>query len=158
LNRERDLAGEIDAHRRDIARYAREREAYRHHRENPPDRAPTHEELAALEAARYACRTRLADEALRTPRSGPAKNLELLMNGDLHNDGYLVRSVMHFHRMPLEQLESWRAPVLEAAAIIAREWAPAPESDGWRKHPLSCECVACLYPPPRYARTREVVA
>jgi hypothetical protein len=39
------------------------------------------------------------------------------------------------------------------------ERKPAAAEDDWRKHALSCACDACLYPQPRYARTRrEVVA
>jgi len=47
LNREREISGEIDAYRRDMQRYAREREAYatQHHRK--PDRAPSQEEMDA---------------------------------------------------------------------------------------------------------------
>lgn len=43
LDRERDLAGEIEAHRRDMARYDREREAYR--TPDRPEKAPTTEEM-----------------------------------------------------------------------------------------------------------------
>jgi hypothetical protein len=46
LNRERETAGEIAALRRDMARYDREREAYRRRHETKPDRAPTEEEMA----------------------------------------------------------------------------------------------------------------
>ncbi len=151
LNRERETAGEIAALRRDMARYDRERIAYAKRHENKPERAPSHEELAAREDARHARRMRLTLEALRTPESGPALNLELMMDGELHNPEYLVRSVVHFYGAPPEQLESWRAPVLEAAAVLARERAPAPPPD-WRSHPLDCSCAACLYPAPRYAR------
>lgn len=41
LDRDREGAGEIAAHRRDVARYAREREAYRDRHRNRPAPAPT---------------------------------------------------------------------------------------------------------------------
>jgi hypothetical protein len=77
------------------------------------------------------------------------------MNGELHNVEYLIRSILSFHKAPAEMLERWRAPVLEAAAVLARERAPGPPptpSPDWRTHPLECECAGCLYPDPRYAR------
>lgn len=40
LNREREIAGEIGAQRRDMAHYAREREAYREHRNTKADPLP----------------------------------------------------------------------------------------------------------------------
>jgi hypothetical protein len=155
LNRERKLAGEIDAHRRDMARYAREREAYRRRRENPPDRAPSHEELARTEEARRARRVQLADEALRSPGSGPALNLSLCMDGALSNPEYLIRAVMHFHTIPAALYETWAPPVLEAAGALARERAPGPPptpATDWRGHGLRCECDVCLFPEPRYAQ------
>ena len=45
LNREREASGEIAAYRRDMARYAREREAYRTRHERPADPAPTEAEV-----------------------------------------------------------------------------------------------------------------
>ena len=135
LNDERENTGEIAAYRRDMARYDRERVAYAKRHEHRPEHAPTHEEIAALEDARHARRMRLALEALRSPGSGPAKNLELVMNGELHNVEYLVRSILRFHKAPAEMLELWRAPVVEAAAVLARERAlgppPTPSPD-WR--------------------------
>ncbi len=49
LNREREAAGEIAAYRRDMQRYAHEREAYRTRHERPADPAPTE---AAMEERR----------------------------------------------------------------------------------------------------------
>ena len=45
LNRERVLTGEIDAQRRDMARYAREREAYKSRRTIKVQRAPSYAEM-----------------------------------------------------------------------------------------------------------------
>jgi hypothetical protein len=100
---------------------------------------------------------RLALEALRAPGGGPAKNLALFMNGELHNVEYLVRSILVFHKAPAELLERWHEPVLAAAAVLAREWAPKSPPD-WRSHPLTCACSACLYPKPRYARPYQGAA
>jgi hypothetical protein len=125
LNEERENTGEIAALRRDISRYDRERVAYAKRHEDKPEHAPSHEELAALERARHARRMRLALGALRAPGSGPAKNLELFMNGELHNVEYLVRSILHFHHAPAEMLELWRNPVLEAGSVVVSEISPA---------------------------------
>lgn len=46
LEDERERAGEIAAYRRDMARYARESEAYRNRHTRPVDPAPTEEEMA----------------------------------------------------------------------------------------------------------------
>jgi hypothetical protein len=134
----------------------------RHAPKLQPDPAPTHEELALLEDARNARRVRLAREALLAPNSGAAINLALLMNGELQNIDFLVRSVLYFHKAPAEMLERWREPVLEAAAGIVRQASPAtappapvPDlalAEDWRSHPLDCECPECLYPEPKYAR------
>jgi hypothetical protein len=45
LNWERELAGEVEAYRRDMSRYARERDAYRLGRGVRPDRAPSEREM-----------------------------------------------------------------------------------------------------------------
>ena len=45
LNAEREAAGELDAHRRDMARYEREREAYRDQADKLADPAPTTAEM-----------------------------------------------------------------------------------------------------------------
>jgi hypothetical protein len=45
LNAERERAGELDAYRRDMARYERERKAYREHADKPADPAPTEAEM-----------------------------------------------------------------------------------------------------------------
>lgn len=45
LNERRDLDGEIADHRRDLARYEREREAYRNRDKLPADEAPTADEM-----------------------------------------------------------------------------------------------------------------
>lgn len=45
LNTERENAGEIAAHRRDMARYERERRAFREHAGRPADPAPTEAEM-----------------------------------------------------------------------------------------------------------------
>jgi hypothetical protein len=47
LNRERMLTGEIDAQRRDMARYAREREAYKSRRKITVQRGPSYAEMQA---------------------------------------------------------------------------------------------------------------
>jgi hypothetical protein len=121
-----------------------------------PDPAPTHEELALLEDARNARRVRLAREALLAPNSGAVINLTLLMNGELHNIDFLVRSVLYFHKAPAEMLECWRGPVLKAAASVVHETLSlepsAVSTDDWRDHSLDCECPKCLYPEPNYAR------
>jgi|SRR5215203_889409 len=148
LNEERVNTGEIAAYRRDMARYVRERVAYAKRHENRPEHAPTHEEIVALEDARHARRMRLALEALRAPGSGPAKNLQLFMNGELHNVEYLVRSILHFHHAPAEKLELWRDPVLEAGSVVVSEISPV----GDVPHQLDCACEDCLYPELRYAR------
>ena len=62
----------------------------------------------------------------------------------------LVKSVLAFDRKPFEEWERWRGPVLEAAAVVAREHAPP--ADAWKDHALDCACEACTSPPPRYAR------
>ena len=45
VNRERELAGEVDAQRRDMQRYAREREAYANRRTIRVERAPSYAEM-----------------------------------------------------------------------------------------------------------------
>jgi hypothetical protein len=57
LELEREVSGEIAATRRDVARYAREREGYRNRRKNKPARSPSNREL---EAVRDAWQTRCA--------------------------------------------------------------------------------------------------
>jgi Bifunctional DNA primase/polymerase, N-terminal/Primase C terminal 1 (PriCT-1) len=148
LNEERENTGEIAALRRDIARYDRERVAYAKRHEDRPEHAPTHEELAALERARRARRMRLALKALRTRGSGPAKNLELFMSGELHDVDYLVWSILHFHHVPAEMLDLWRSPVLEAGSVVVSEVS----TPGGMPHRLDCACEDCVYPEPRYAR------
>jgi hypothetical protein len=163
LDQVRKADDELSADEVARVRLHTKRQAYRarHAPELHPDPAPTYEELARLEAARNVRRIRLAREALLAPNSGAAINLALLMNGELQNTDFLVRSVLYFHKAPAELLERWRGPVLEAAASIVRQLAAAPPApvpseasppDDWRDHPLDCECTACLYPEPKYAR------
>jgi hypothetical protein len=155
LEQVREVGGEIEVDETARRRLAIKRRAYHNRHKHPADRAPTHEEIAALEDARNAWRMRLALEALRAPGSGPAKNLELFMNSELHNVEYLVRSILRFHKAPTEMLERWRAPVLEAAAVVVSEISPTDEvipPEPAPRHRLDCECEACLYPEPRYAR------
>lgn len=47
LNENRESASEIEVHRLDMARYERERNAFREHRHRKPDPAPTEEEMTA---------------------------------------------------------------------------------------------------------------
>lgn len=47
LNRDRDRAGEIDAYRRDMQRYARERTAYANRNRTKPGRSPSREDMDA---------------------------------------------------------------------------------------------------------------
>jgi hypothetical protein len=57
LSREREVAGEVAAQRRDVARYARERIGYRNRRKNKPGCSPSNRDL---EAVRGAWQTRCA--------------------------------------------------------------------------------------------------
>jgi putative DNA primase/helicase len=161
--------GEIERERLERERHAREGRAFRNRHKVKTDEAPTPEELeaqrepfkAALEANQRARELELRDKALEAFRqpafiSGPRKNLELAQDGELTNVEYLVQSVLRYYGIhPVHwwrALERWRAPVLEAGAILAREHAPPPEPDDWRKHPLACRCDACCFPEPRYVR------
>jgi len=175
LELERERGEEVAGERRKRAKHRREREAYRHYRTHPPDEGPTDEDLEALrESAATAIQERQrrkfermrdkALEAFRAFSSGARKNLELAEDGEMANVEALVKSVLAYHAVPIVRWdrvwELWRKPVLEAA-FIAREHAPPaplpppepePPPEDYRDHALSCECEACLYPEPRYAR------
>ncbi len=62
LNEERENAGEIAAYRRDMAKYDREREAYRKRNENRPNRSPSQDEMQRFREG-YPERRREAIEA-----------------------------------------------------------------------------------------------
>ncbi len=163
LDEVRKLGREIEADRTFRAWLRVKRDAYhRRHRTPKPHRAPTDAHLkanrprfaATLEAQRRARIERVRDtarEAFDSPvENGAQKNLELIMNGEFTNVEALVKSVLAYHRVPFEKWEEWREPVLEAARDVVEGARP----DAWRDHPLSCECEACLYPEPSYARAR----
>lgn len=171
LEAERVRGGEREAEEVARRRLAVKREAYHRRHQVKPDRAPTDAELAAqrasfeaaLETKKRAREDRMRDaalEAFRAHGSGAAMNLKLAADGELANPEYLVKSVLAWHRVLSVQWERiwerWRGPVLEAAAIVAREHAPPPPSepvpDEWKGHSLNCECSACLYPVPQYAQ------
>lgn len=169
LEAERERGQEIEADEVARERLKLKREAFHRRHEIKPDRAPTDAELAAqreafraaLERQKRAREDRMRGAALkafRAHRSGAAVNLELMMGGEQVGAEYLVKSVLAYHRIPevtwARVWERWREPVLEAAAVIAREHAPPP-ADDWREHALDCECLACTSPEPRYARPRQ---
>jgi hypothetical protein len=168
LERSRTRGKEQEAEEVARKRFELGREAFANRHETAPDRAPTDGELAArrehfratLEAKRRGRELEMRDRALEAFRgfsSGARKNLELAMNGELANVRILVQSVLAYHRVPSVRWKSlwerWKAPVLEAAAILAREHAPPTTSPAdWKTHPLECECTACTTPEPTYAR------
>jgi putative DNA primase/helicase len=169
LEEVRVRVGEVERERLDRERHEREGKAFRNRHKVKTDEAPTPEELeagreafeATLEANQRARELELRDKALEAFRalavvSGARKNLELAGDGELTNVEYVVKSVLQYHGMhPVHwwrELERWRAPVLEAGAIVARELATSTEPDDWRKHDFACECIDCSAPGPRYAR------
>ncbi len=87
-----------------------------------------------------------------------------MMDGEMQNVEYLVKSVLAYYRIPVHQwgmkLEEWRKPVVEAAAIVTREYAPPEDALPVppEEHPLNCECVGYLSPAPRYAKLGRGVA
>jgi hypothetical protein len=138
LNDEREQAGEIADMQRDMGRYHDERARERNRHPGRPAAGPTDEDLAAnrqhfqdvLQAQKYlefARKRGLAMEAMEAWESGANLNLQRLMDGEMQNVGYLVRSVFAYHRIPPQQwefmAEEWRAPVLAAASLLAREYA-----------------------------------
>jgi hypothetical protein len=78
LNREREVAGEIAAQRRDVARYARERIGYCNRRKNKPGCSPSNRELEAVRDAWQA--RRAASGEIRELESVP----ELLLMEELY--------------------------------------------------------------------------
>ena len=81
LNRDRDRAGEIDAHRRDMARYARERTAYANRNRTKPGRSPGRAEMDARRKERDRRDAAGAtDELEKLPPSPPPVDLYPLLN------------------------------------------------------------------------------
>jgi len=138
LNDERVRAGEVASERIDRIEHKIAQEEYRTRHERGADVAPTDDELAARrEQFKEALeRKKLADflnkrvlalDAMQTDHSGAQINLQRLMDGDMQNVGYLVKSVLSWHRVPPQQWEivagEWKKPVLSAANLLAREYA-----------------------------------
>jgi hypothetical protein len=138
LNEERRKTGEIEAESLDKANHKRAQESAWYQRQRKPDAAPTDGELAARreqfkdiqaqkERREFARKCGLAMEAMEAWGSGAKLNLQRLLDGEIQNVGYLVRSVLSYHRIPPHQweffAEEWREPVLSAANLLAREYA-----------------------------------
>jgi len=138
LNEERRKAGEIEAERLDKYAHKQAQESEWYQRKRKPDAAPTDNELAArrepfkeaLERQKrveFLRKRGLALEAMQAHQSGAQLNLQRLMDGDMQNVGYLVKSVLAWHRIPSQQwefiAEEWREAVLSAANLLAREYA-----------------------------------
>ena len=126
LDRDRERGGELAAFRRDIAAYNREREGYRNRHKNKPDRAPSWGEMEADRRARHDCRVEKALEAFKTSGSGAQINLRLARDGELHRTEYIVKSVLAYHGVTVDQWQEWESAVLEAGreTVVAEVYQP----------------------------------
>jgi len=118
LNIEREASGEIDAYRRDMERFNRQREAYKNRDKNKADIAPSEEDMD-LERLQ---RVQDALDVLQEPGTGPAMILQTYLSGQTKTFEYVVNAVAyHYGR---SSPEVWREAVKWAAELIAAPRAP----------------------------------
>lgn len=112
LSQELLESGCLDAEERDRKRYAEAAEKWRMFlaNENPPDEAPTEEEMQAERDAQV----ELALISFRDERSGPGLTFRSYRDGRTETFDYLINAVAHYHN---SNPELWRQPVKRAYEI-----------------------------------------
>ena len=118
LNLEREDAGEIAAYRRDLAKYDRERGAYRKRHENRPDRAPSEEEMDRTPHPPLAGDAIRAHAAFMNPNSPPGRVYATSYGTDLDAMACAVAAYFGDARGDPQAWKRWVDPVAQALAVM----------------------------------------
>ena len=152
LERERARKGEIRVERFYRTRYRQQREAFRNrHKVKPTQHWTNHPEAdGAIEHLR---RPDEPESEKPEPQKEPPRREEEAARARKVEE--LVRQGMK-RRFALEEVCGQLGSGLRREPPPKRK--PVAAERDWRSHPLTCECSACLYPEPRYARPYEGAA
>lgn len=155
LENDRERAQEPGDRRRQAQKYARQREAYRSRKERPADEVPDMTPIPDMRqpwpvhpgsCACPSCEKRMGRvlgehvEDCRCASCFTARKAE---------------ASMRVVSLPRRERDPKPAAAPPTSVSVLHE-APAEDPpDDWREHPLSCDCVRCSSPEPRYATPRS---
>jgi hypothetical protein len=155
LENDRERAQEPGDSRRQAQKYARQREAYRSREERPADEVP---EMTPIPDMRTPWPVHPDDCACPSCEKIMGRVIGEHVEDCRCADCFTARKAKDARRvvsLPRRMSSRDDKPTASASVAVLHE-APAEDPpDDWREHPLSCECLRCSTPEPRYATPRS---